>query len=108
MKRHWNRDWDVYANHSDFYLFNEISCRCAIRGEYRGSVSVFMVIYQLDRFPNIVDTHDAKDRTKDLFPVNPHFGPDVVKQTAAEKVSLTAFRDRSVAAIHNKTGSLFR
>src|SRR5262245_65318160 len=66
-----------------------------------------MIIYQLDCLPNIADAYNAQNRAKNLFLVNAHFGPDMIKQGTTEKESFTAFDDGSIAAGYNRTGSLF-
>src|SRR5215831_19812562 len=106
MERHRDRDRGIHSDHPNSYLLDE-SSRCrAVAGKYRGSVSIFMIIYQLDCLPNIVDANHAQNRAKNLFPVNAHFGPDMIKQGTTEKESFTAFHDGSIAAVHNETGSL--
>src|SRR4029077_2487923 len=107
MKRHWDRYRSIHSYHSNSYLLNESSRRRTVAGKYRGSVPVFMIIYQLDCLPNIADTYHAENRAKNLFPVNAHFRSDMIKQGTTEKESFTVFCHGSIAAVHNETGSLF-
>jgi len=107
MKRHWDWDRSIHSYHSNSHLLDE-SSRCrAVAGKYRRSVPIFMIIHQLDCLPNVIDTHHAENRTENLFPVNAHFRSDMIKQGTSEKEALTVFGDRSIAAVHDKAGSLF-
>src|SRR5580693_2312508 len=104
VKGHRNGNRYIDPDHPDFDLFDECPGCCAVTRINRGAISVLMFIDKFESGTCIVDAHHTENRSKNLFAINPHWGPYIIEQAASEKKGLLGAWQSQVTPVDDQGG----
>src|SRR4029077_20291531 len=103
MKRHWYWDWYIDADHPDLNLLSEEPGGRTIASKDRDPVPVFMLVDQLDCFPETLRADQREDGTEYFFAIDSHTWANPIKQGATQEKSFR--RHACLSTVYKQLGA---